>query len=133
MFSSFPVTVFAELGANVTLPCQLLSKVSTSIDSIGMRVKWTKVADNEALNEDVLSSMGFHRRTYGSFEDRVYLLERDSRDASIVINDISMDDAGNYRCEIISGMEDSEQLITLTVESGFTDGKSVFSILFYSI
>lgn len=133
MFSSFPVTVFAELGANVTLPCQLLSKDSTSIDSIGMRVKWTKVADNEALNEDVLSSMGFHRRTYGSFEDRVYLLERDSRDASIVINDISMDDAGNYRCEIISGMEDSEQLITLTVESGFTDGKSVFSILFYSI
>lgn len=133
MFSSFPVTVFAELGANVTLPCQLLSKDSTSIDSIGMRVKWTKVADNEALNEDVLSSMGFHRRTYGSFEDRVYLLERDSRDASIVINDISMDDAGNYRCEIISGMEDSEQLITLTVESGFTDGKSVFSVLFYSI
>lgn len=128
MFSSFPVKVFADLGANVTLPCRLLSKDTMSFGSIGIRVKWTKVADDEALNEDVLLSMGFHKKTYGSFEDRVFLQELDSEDASIVITDVSMDDMGKYHCEIINGMEDTVQEIILEVQGGLTDGKSCFFI-----
>ncbi|XP_070690307.1 hyaluronan and proteoglycan link protein 1a [Pempheris klunzingeri] len=120
------VMVFAELGANVTLPCRLLSRDIMSFGSIGMRVKWTKVADDEALNEDVLLSMGFHKKTYGSFEDRVFLQEQDSEDASLIISDVSMDDTGKYHCEIINGMEDTVQEITLEVKSSLPDDGVVF-------
>ncbi|XP_053181336.1 hyaluronan and proteoglycan link protein 1-like [Scomber japonicus] len=118
----FSAKVIADLGANVTLPCRLLAKDSDFFGSTGIRVKWTKVADDEALNADVLSSMGFHKKTYGSFEDRVFLQEQDDEDASLVMTDISMDDTGRYRCEIINGMEDTVQEILLEVQAGFTDG-----------
>lgn len=114
------VMVIADMGVNVTLPCRLLSKDAMSFGTI--RVKWTKVADDEALNEDVLLSMGFHKKAYGSFEDRVFLEELDNEDASLVITDVSMDDAGKYRCEIINGMEDTVQEIHLDVQGGLLDG-----------
>lgn len=126
MFSSFPVKVIAVLGTNVTLPCRHLAADSLSFGNIGIRVKWTKIAEDEALNEDVLVSMGFHKKTYGSFEDRVFLQEHDNDDASLLITDVSMDDMGKYRCEIINGMEDTVQEILLEVQGGLTDGKSCF-------
>lgn len=126
MSSSFPVKVLADLGGNVTLPCQLTSKDTMAFGNIGIRVKWTKVADDESLNEDVLLSMGFHKKTFGSFEDRVFLQENDNDDASLVITEVSKDDMGRYRCEIISGIEDSVQEIILEVQDGLSDGKPVF-------
>ncbi|XP_040897858.1 hyaluronan and proteoglycan link protein 1-like [Toxotes jaculatrix] len=116
------VKVFADLGANVTLRCKLQSQDTMSFGNTGLRIKWTKVADDEALNEDVLLSMGFHKKTYGSFVDRVFLMEADNDDASIMITDVSMEDSGKYRCEIISGMEDAMQEIILEVHSGLIDG-----------
>ncbi|KAF1389037.1 hypothetical protein PFLUV_G00069290 [Perca fluviatilis] len=113
---------FAKLGGNVTLTCRLLSKDPMAFGAIGSRIKWTKVADDEALNENVLLSMGFHQKTYGSFEGRVFLQEHDSEDASIIITDVSMDDKGRYRCEIINGVEESMQDITLDVQGGLIDG-----------
>lgn len=113
---------FAELGSNVTLPCRLLSTDSMPFGSIGIRVKWTKVADDEALNEDVLLSMGFHKKTYGSFDGRVFMLELEHGDASLLLTDVSMDDMGKYRCEIISGMEDTIQEVVLEVEGSLVDG-----------
>lgn len=94
-----------------------------SFGTMAIRVKWIKVAEDEALNEDVLSSMGLHKNTYGSFEDRVFMQELDSDDASLVITDVSMDDKGKYRCEIISGVEETLQYVILEVESGLINGK----------
>ncbi|KAI3372500.1 hypothetical protein L3Q82_022979, partial [Scortum barcoo] len=111
--------VSVVLGDNVTLPCRLPSSDSLPI---GMRIKWTKLADDEALNEDVLLSMGFHKKTYGSFEDRVFLQEDDSEDASILMTKVSMDDMGKYRCEIINGVEDTIQDIILEVQGVLTKG-----------
>ncbi|KAG7999402.1 EGF-like repeat and discoidin I-like domain-containing protein 3, partial [Nibea albiflora] len=115
---SFAVKVFADLGANVTLPCRLMHKDHLG----GIRVKWTKVAADEALNEDVLLSMGFHKKTYGNFLDRVYLEELDNEDASLVITDVSMTDVGTYRCEVINGMSDTMQEVSLEVDGGLVDG-----------
>lgn len=125
-FFSFPVRVKAELGGNVTLPCWLLSRDSMSFGGVGMRVKWTKVADDEAMNEDVLLSMGFHKKTYGSFENRVFMQEQENEDASLVMTDVSKDDMGKYRCEIINGFEDTVHEIILEVEGDLTDGKCLF-------
>ncbi|KAF0033760.1 hypothetical protein F2P81_013826 [Scophthalmus maximus] len=116
------IKVIADLGANVTLPCRLMNKGTPSFGHIGIRVKWSKVEDDEALNEDVLLSMGFHKNSYGSFEGRVFLEEQDSEDASITITDVSMDDMGTYRCEIINGMVDNVQEVVLEVLGDLTDG-----------
>lgn len=121
MFFLFPVRVFAELGDNITLPCRLQSL--DTFGNMGIRVKWTKVAHDESLNEDVLLSMGFHRKTFGNFEDRVYLQAPDSEDASLVITEVSMLDMGKYRCEIITGTEDTVQEIILDIQGGLIDGK----------
>ncbi|XP_054467478.1 hyaluronan and proteoglycan link protein 1-like [Anoplopoma fimbria] len=116
------VMVLAELGANVTLPCRLQSQDAMAFGNIGMRVKWTKVADDEALNEDVLLSMGFHKKTYGSFAERVFLNEDTNEDASLTITEVSTEDSGKYRCEIINGVEDFMEEIILDVQGGLTDG-----------
>lgn len=106
------VVVFAEPGANVTLPCKLPHSDGATF---GVRVKWTKVEDDEAQNEDVLVSMGFHKKTYGSFENRAFLENDDSEDGSIMLTDVSEKDSGKYRCEIVNGVEDTVQEITLEV------------------
>ncbi|XP_029294628.1 hyaluronan and proteoglycan link protein 1-like [Cottoperca gobio] len=114
--------VFANLGSNATLTCRLLSQDAMAFGNNGMRVKWSKVADDESLNEDVMLSMGFHKKSYGNFENRVFMQELDNEDASLIITDVTMDDMGKYRCEIINGMEDTIQEITLEVTGGLTDG-----------
>ncbi|XP_034547060.1 hyaluronan and proteoglycan link protein 1a [Notolabrus celidotus] len=118
---SLTVKVIADLGANVTLPCRLMTK-DVSPFNTGIRVKWTKVADDESMNEDVLMSMGFHKKTYGSFEDRAFLQELDNEDASLIITDVSKDDTGKYRCEIINGMDDTLHEMDLEVGAVYTDG-----------
>lgn len=120
--SSPSVKVFAALGSNVTLPCKLQNSDTTSFGNIGIRVRWTKVAEDESLNEDVLVSMGFHKKTYGSFEDRVFLQELDNNDASLIITEVSKEDMGKYHCEIINGVEDTVQEIILEVQDGAVDG-----------
>lgn len=82
------------------------------------------MADDESLNEDVLMSMGFLKKTYGSFENRVFLEGTDKEDATIIITDVGVEDTGRYRCEIINGMEDSMQEVFLEVHGGLIDGKS---------
>ncbi|KAM6930315.1 hyaluronan and proteoglycan link protein 1-like [Xenentodon cancila] len=117
------MTVTAELGSNATLPCKLLSQESFFLGSLGLRINWLKVADDESFSEDVLSSMAFHKRTYGRFVDRVFLSDPNSDDdASIVIQDVSMEDMGKYQCEIVSGEDDTVQEIILKVVHGLTKG-----------
>lgn len=82
------------------------------------------MADDESMNEDVMKSMGFHKITYGSFTDRVFLQEQDPEDASLIITEVSKDDTGKYRCEIINGEEDVVQDIDLEVGVTDLEGKS---------
>lgn len=116
MHSSFTALVYADPGVNITLPCMLPSKDTVHFGDVGIRIKWTKVKDNEALNEDVLLSMGLIKKTYGRFEGRAFLVTEDSEDASITITDVSPADSGKYRCEIINGIEDTTQEIKLEVQ-----------------
>lgn len=116
------VKILAFLGENITLPCKLQHKDTSSFAHVGVRVKWTKVAEDESLNEDVLLSMGLHKKTYGSFEDRVFLSETDSSSADLTITEVSSEDAGKYRCEIINGMTDTLMEVILVVEKGLKNG-----------
>ncbi|KAM3867562.1 hyaluronan and proteoglycan link protein 1-like [Diretmus argenteus] len=110
--------IYASLGTNVTLPCRLLHTSGvTAFANVGIRVRWSKVAE-DGTEEEVFVSMGFRKVSYGSFEGRVYLQEADKDDASLVVTDLSMDDTGKYRCEVINGMDDTDQDINLEVQNG---------------
>lgn len=108
MFTSFPVRIFGHIGGNATLPCRLPSKRSSS----GIQVKWIKLENGESPFEDVLLSLGAQTKTFGRFENRVFLQAADSRDASLLIHDIAVEDMGQYRCEVIEGAK-------RTAEEGF--------------
>lgn len=99
----------------------------------GHRIKWTKVEDDDALNEDMLVKMGEHMKTYGSFEGRVFLRGLNSKDASLIMTEVSMDDKGKYHCEVDNGMEDSLQEVILEVHAGLTTGKSCFILFCFVI
>lgn len=118
IYHVFPFTVkfFAQPGTNVTLPCVLLTKDTMQFGVVGSRIKWTKVGGDESLNEDVLLSMGPHKSTYGTFKNRAFLTTEDSEDASITITDVSIEDSGKYRCEIINGISEIVQEIILMVQ-----------------
>lgn len=109
-------------GQNITLPCQIPHKDS-SFGSVGVRVKWTKLGDDESQNEDVLLSMGLHGKTYGRYEDRAYLEDSDGSSGDLTITFVSKEDSGNYRCDIINGVTDTLQEVTLIVENVPEDGK----------
>ncbi|XP_076015817.1 hyaluronan and proteoglycan link protein 1a [Genypterus blacodes] len=117
------VKVIVSPGSNVTLPCHSSDNNSSDVLSyVGIRVKWTKVAVGAAEDEDVLLSMGFHKKTYGRFEDRVSLENPESDDASLTISDVSVEDAGMYRCEVINGIVDDVLEVELEVEGADVKG-----------
>ncbi|XP_051749422.1 hyaluronan and proteoglycan link protein 1a isoform X1 [Ctenopharyngodon idella] len=105
------IRVYANRGDNITLPCRL-DGLSTLF---GNRIKWTKLED-DSTETDVLMSMGFHKKTYGNFQDRVYLLEADDNDATLVFTNLDLKDYGTYRCEIINGMNDKTVEVDLELQ-----------------
>lgn len=80
---------------------------------------WTKLED-DTTETDVIISMGFHKKTYGNFQNRVYMLEADENDATLVITDLDVTDYGTYRCEIINGMNDKIIEVNLQVQGSFS-------------
>lgn len=109
--------VKTELGGNVTLPCTFLPEESGSL-----KVTWTKVKKDRSQNEDVLMSMGLVKRTFGNYENRAFLGDLESGNASLMLTDVSMEDAGAYSCEIMNDIEDITQYLILEVENDVSKG-----------
>lgn len=60
--------------------------------------------------------MDYHKRSYGSFHGRVHLQGSSPMDASLVITEITLEDYGRYKCEVIDGLEDGTVVVTLDLE-----------------
>lgn len=60
--------------------------------------------------------MDYHKRSYGSFHGRVHLLGSSPMDASLVITEITLEDYGKYKCEVIDGLEDGTAVVSLDLE-----------------
>ncbi|CAB1332554.1 unnamed protein product [Coregonus sp. 'balchen'] len=86
--------VVSRRGGNATLPCKFHRDVSLPANP-KLRIKWTK------LTSDYLKE-----RSYGHFHGRVYLLDSAPADASLVITELTLEDYGRYKCEVIDGLED---------------------------
>ncbi|KAM4746588.1 hyaluronan and proteoglycan link protein 1-like [Anableps anableps] len=114
------ISVKTELGENVTLPCRFETEETLFLGSL--KVTWTKMAEDQSQNEEVLVVMGLHKRTYGNFENRAFVVDLESGDSSLVLTDVSMEDMGRYRCEVMDGIEDITQDVILEVENGLNEG-----------
>lgn len=109
-----PSSAFTMRGSNVTLPCRywydpLLSSPRR------VRVKWTWLPISEESETDVLVSTGQRHRGFGDFKDRVYLQQDFTGDISLVITNVSLNDSGQYRCEVIDGLEDESAAVDLAL------------------
>ncbi|MGH0181758.1 UNVERIFIED_CONTAM: hypothetical protein FKN15_007421 [Acipenser sinensis] len=112
--------VISHRGGNATLPCKFHREFSSgTANSPKTRIKWTKLTTDYLKEIDVFVAMGNHKKSYGSYHGRVFLQEASDRDASLVITDVTLDDYGKYKCEIIEGLEDDTGVVTLDLQGRF--------------
>ncbi|PWA26476.1 hypothetical protein CCH79_00001283 [Gambusia affinis] len=107
--------VVTRRGGNVTLPC-LIQREQQLPPSRKMRIKWTKLTSDYLKEVDVFVAMGYHKRSYGTFQGRVQLQGSSPVDASLVMTDVTLDDYGRYKCEVIDGLEDDTVVVSLELE-----------------
>ena len=60
--------------------------------------------------------MDYHKRSYGRFHGRVHLQGSSPLDASLVISDLTLEDYGRYKCEVIDGLEDGTSVVSLDLQ-----------------
>lgn len=105
-------TLFTHWGANVTLPCRYHYEPALASPR-PVRIKWWKLSENGAPEQDVLVTIGQRRRSFGDYEGRVHLRQDQEREASLELRDLRPEDSGRYRCEVIDGLEDESGVVEL--------------------
>ncbi|KAK2118074.1 Hyaluronan and proteoglycan link protein 1 [Saguinus oedipus] len=109
--------VFSHRGGNVTLPCKFYRDPTAFGSGIHkIRIKWTKLTSDYLKEVDVFVSMGYHKKTYGGYQGRVFLKGGSDNDASLVITDLTLEDYGRYKCEVIEGLEDDTAVVALDLQ-----------------
>ncbi|XP_036451680.1 hyaluronan and proteoglycan link protein 1 isoform X2 [Colossoma macropomum] len=107
--------VVSRRGGNITLPCSF-QRDPSSAPNPKLRIKWTKLTSDFLKEIDVFVAMGFHKKSYGSFHGRVHLQGASENDASLVITEITLEDYGKYKCEVIDGLEDDTGVVSLDLQ-----------------
>ncbi|KAM6294868.1 neurocan core protein [Aegotheles albertisi] len=111
------------LGEPVALPCLFLLQPSTSLGPNEPpdppRLKWSKVRSATGQREDIpiLVAKDKAVKVVKAYEGRVALpgYARDRSNATLVLSAARASDAGLYRCEVVAGIEDEQDLLPLEV------------------
>ncbi|XP_039558445.1 neurocan core protein [Passer montanus] len=111
------------LGEPVTLPCRFLLHPPASLGPNEPpeppRVKWSKVRSASGQREDVpiLVAKENAVKVVKAYEGRVLLpgYARDRSNASLQLRAARASDAGLYRCEVVAGIDDEQDLLPLEV------------------
>lgn len=56
------------------------------------------------------------QRVFGSYRGRVFLEEAGPGDASVIIQNVTLEDYGRYECEVTNDMEDDTGFVNLDLE-----------------
>lgn len=67
--------------------------------------------DNERL-----SNLSRQQRVFGSYRGRVFLEQAGPGDASVIIQNVTLEDYGRYECEVTNDMEDDTGFVNLDLE-----------------
>ncbi|XP_072535626.1 hyaluronan and proteoglycan link protein 2 isoform X2 [Salminus brasiliensis] len=103
--------VTARRGQNITLPCVMRTKPPH------YRVKWTKVDPlRRGVENIILISNGHADKHYGVLGPRASLRRAHALDLSLLLFGLQLEDDGQYRCELINGIDDESVDITLRIE-----------------
>ncbi|XP_023603016.1 hyaluronan and proteoglycan link protein 3 [Myotis lucifugus] len=105
-------TLLSHRGANVTLPCRYHYEPALASHR-PVRIKWWKLSEHGAPEQDVLVAVGPRHRSFGDYRGRVHLRPAGERDVSLEIRDLRLEDSGRYRCEVIDGLEDQSGVVEL--------------------
>ncbi|XP_048359189.1 hyaluronan and proteoglycan link protein 1 isoform X2 [Sphaerodactylus townsendi] len=108
--------IISQRGGNVTLPCKFYGDQASDSASHKIRIKWTKLTSNVRKVVPVYVEMGHHKKSYGNYQGRVFLRKSTANDASLVINNIILEDYGKYKCEVIEGLEDDSAVVFLDLQ-----------------
>lgn len=112
--------VFSHRGGNVTLPCKFFrDPTAFGSGTHKIRIKWTKLTSDYLKEVDVFVSMGYHKKAYGGYQGRVFLKGGSDNDASLVITDLTLEDYGKYKCEVIEGLEDDTAVVSLDLQGKY--------------
>ncbi|XP_073180228.1 hyaluronan and proteoglycan link protein 4 isoform X6 [Lepidochelys kempii] len=109
-----PGKVVTHRGGTIILPCRYHYDMSAH-DPAEIRLKWTKVMDPMSF-VDVFVAMGKERRAFGSYRGRTALQEDGTGDASLIIRNVTLQDYGQYECEVTNELEDDTGMVKLDLE-----------------
>lgn len=76
-------------------------------------MKWSVLPLSGDQESDVLVAIGHRQRSFGEFKDRVHFQNYVKGDISLIITNVSLKDSGQYRCEVIDGLEDKTATVDL--------------------
>ncbi|RMB89785.1 hypothetical protein DUI87_33800 [Hirundo rustica rustica] len=103
--------------ARITLPCLFLLRPSAPPEP--PRVKWSKVRSAGGQREDspILVAKDDAVKVARAYEGRAWLpaYGRDRSNATLQLRAARAGDAGLYRCHVVAGIEDEQELLPLEV------------------
>uniref|UniRef100_A0A3Q3VJW8 Ig-like domain-containing protein n=1 Tax=Mola mola TaxID=94237 RepID=A0A3Q3VJW8_MOLML len=83
--------------SSITLPCRFHQEPEND-DPARIRIKWTKVTDVLQF-QDVFVALGRRQRVFGPYRGRVFLEQAGPADASVIIQNVTLEDYGRYECQ----------------------------------
>ncbi|XP_077568367.1 hyaluronan and proteoglycan link protein 3 [Stigmatopora nigra] len=109
-------SVSATRGGSAILPCHFHYEPELNAPR-RTRVKWSwapaAAARPAPAETEVMVAVGDRHRSYGGYRGRVRLRRSAPGDMSLVIDELRLNDAGRYRCEVIDGLEDESVTVEL--------------------
>lgn len=116
--------VSGSLSGKVVLPCHfsgvptVTPSNTTTPGTDHLRIKWTKVEGD--LETIVIVAQNGVIKIGPGYQKRVSVPSHpnDIGDASLTVVKLRASDAGTYRCEVMYGIEDTEDMVNLDVSGG---------------
>ncbi|KAM9313123.1 aggrecan core protein [Gastrophryne carolinensis] len=110
-----------QLGHSVTIPCYFINAVehltvAPSTAPLTPRIKWSR--HNKGRETVLLVATDGHVRVNEAYKDRISLPNYPliPTDVSLEIVSVLSKDSGIYRCEVMHGIEDSQDTVQLNIK-----------------